>query len=140
MATATYNPEQKRETSDPLDKAKDAGAQAVEKAKEAVASVGEMANQAVCAVGKKANDLTASAGGDIKGWGDKLSENTPHEGLVGHASQAMADTLKEGGHYLEEAKLSGLADDVTKMIKRNPMPAVLIGFGIGLILGRALRS
>jgi len=142
MSTTTHNPRIKEDdkTNEPLEKAKEAGAQAVEKAKEAVASVGEMAGQAVCAVGKTADNLTASAGSDIKKWGDTLSEKSPHRGLVGHASQAVADTLKDGGHYLEEAKLSGMTEDITKLIQRHPVPAVLIAVGIGCMLGRAMRS
>jgi len=153
MTTATQSPRFKQDDkammpkgnqadqlNEPLEKAKEAGAQAVEKAKEAVASVGEMAGQAVSAVGKKVDDLTASAGTDIRHWGDALSQKSPHDGLMGHASQAMAETLKDGGHYLEEAKLSGIADDVSKLIQRNPLPAILIGIGIGFLVGRALRS
>jgi hypothetical protein len=29
---------------------------------------------------------------------------------------------------------------VTEMIKRNPIPAVLVGVGLGFLLGRTLRS
>jgi hypothetical protein len=29
---------------------------------------------------------------------------------------------------------------VTQMIRRNPIPAVLIGVGLGFLLGRTLRS
>lgn len=142
MASGTQDlkVQQHAKATEPLEKAKEAGAQAVENAKEAVASVGVMASQAVAAVGKKADDLTATAGSDIKKWGDTLSEKSPHDGLLGHASQAVADTLKGGGHYLEDAKLSGMADDVTKLIVRNPVPAVLICLGIGFIMGRAFRS
>jgi hypothetical protein len=142
MTTATHNPRIKEDdkTGEPLDKVKEAGTQAIEKAKEAVGCVGEMATQAVCAAGKKADDLTATAGSDIKKWGDQLSVKTPHQGLIGHASQAVAETLQGSGHYLEDAKLSGMADDVSKLIQRNPVPAVFIGFGLGFLLGRALRS
>jgi ElaB/YqjD/DUF883 family membrane-anchored ribosome-binding protein len=142
MTTATHNPKNKEDDKahDPLGKVKEAGTQAIEKGKEAVASVGEMATQAVCAAGKKADDLTATAGSDIKKWGDQLSEKTPHQGLIGQASQAVAGTLQESGLYLEEAKLSGVANDVSKLIQRNPVPAVFIGFGLGFLLGRALRS
>jgi len=123
-----------------MDKVREAGTQVVEKAKEAATSVGEMANQAVCNVGKKADDLTATAGADIAKWGDALSEKAPHAGLVGQASQAVAGTLRDSGHYLEEAKFSGMANDVAKLVQRHPMPAILIGFGIGFLLGRALKS
>lgn len=142
MPTATHIPKghQDEKRNEPLDKAKEAGAHAVENAKEAMASVGVMASEAVAAVGKKADDLTAGAGHDIRKWGDALSDKSPHHGLLGHASQAVADTLKDSGHYLEQAKLSGMADDVNQLITRNPVPSVLIGIGIGFLLGRALRS
>jgi len=123
-----------------MDKVKDAGAQLMEKAKEATTSVGDMASQAASNVGKKADDLTATAGADIAKWGDALSEKAPHSGLMGQASQAVAGTLRDSGHYLEEAKFSGMADDVAKMVQRHPMPAILIGIGIGFLLGRALKS
>ena len=123
-----------------FDKAKEAGAQAMDKAKEAVASVGEMASQAACAVGKKADDFASTAGTDIKKFGDSLREKAPHDGMLGQASQAMADTIKGGGRYLEEAKLSGMADDVTHLIQQHPLPAVLICLGVGFILGRALKD
>lgn len=122
-----------------LQKARDAGMQAVDKAKEAVASVGEMATHAATAVGHKADDLTATAGADIKKWGDAISEKAPHEGVVGHASQAVAETIREGGNYIEHAKLSGMADDVTQLIRRNPIPALLVGISVGFLLGRASR-
>jgi hypothetical protein len=123
-----------------LDKAKDAGYQAVDKAKDAASAVGEMASHAASAAGKVADNLTASAGSGIKNLADTISEHTPREGLVGSASQAVASTLKQGGKYLEESGLSGMAEDVTEMIRRNPVPAVLIGIGVGFLLGRALRS
>ena len=142
MASVTHTPRPQEgdKPKDSMEQVKDSGMQAVDKAKEAAASVGEMASRAVATVGKKADDLTATAGCDIRHWGDALSEKTPHDGLIGHASQAVADTLKGSGRYLEEAKFSGMADDVTMVIKRNPVPAVLVGFSLGFILGRALRS
>jgi cell division septum initiation protein DivIVA len=123
-----------------VDKAKEMGAQAVCAAKDAVGSVGDMASQAASNVGKKADNITASAGHDIRKWGDALNEKGPQGGFMGHASHAVAETLQESGHYLEDAKLSGMADDVGKLVKRHPVPALLIGFGVGFMLGRALRS
>jgi hypothetical protein len=125
---------------DPMGQAKEMGMQGAEKAKDAAASVADMAGNAASTVGKKADDMAATAGGDIRKWGESLSESAPHEGMLGQASQAVAGTLKEGGRYLEQAKFSGMADDVTMVIKRNPVPAVLIGFSLGFILGRAIRS
>jgi hypothetical protein len=123
-----------------LGKVKEAGAAAFDKAKGAVESVGEMATQAASAVGKKADDLTGTAGHEIKAFGDTLGQKAPHEGLTGHASQAVADTIKGAGRYVEEAKLSGMAHDVEQVIKNHPIPALLICFGIGVCIGRALKD
>jgi len=142
MATVSHTPKMHDEDKgkDPMGQAKEMGAQGVEKVKEAAASVTDMAGNAVSTAGKKADDLAATAGGDLRKWGESLSQNAPHEGMLGQASQAVAGTLQESGRYLEHAKFSGMADDVTMVIKRNPVPAVLIGFSLGFILGRAIRS
>jgi hypothetical protein len=60
--------------------------------------------------------------------------------MLGRASGAVADALDRGGRYIEEKKISGMAGDVTDVIQRNPIPAVLVALGLGFFLGRALRS
>jgi cell division septum initiation protein DivIVA len=126
--------------SEVVDKAKEMGSEAMGKAKEAASSVGEMASHAATNIGKKADEYTATAGTSVKNLGEKIEEQGPHGGMLGQASHVVADTLRTSGHYIEEAKLSGMADDVTGMIRRNPVPAVLVGIGIGFLLGRAMRT
>jgi len=123
-----------------LGKVKEAGAEALGKAKQAVGSVGEMATHAASAVGKKADDLTAAAGHEIREFGDTIAKKSPHEGLTGAASQAVADTIKGSGRYIEDAKLSGMAHDVEQVVKNHPLPALLICLGIGYCLGRSMRD
>lgn len=122
------------------EKAKDAAACATEMASHAASAVGTMASNAACDVGKKADELTANAGAGIQGWGDTIAKNTPHSGMLGTASQAVARTVKEGGEYLQEAKLSGLTEDLTQLIKRNPVPAVCVALGLGWLMASRLRS
>jgi len=122
------------------DKAKEFGSEAMDKAKEAVSSVSEMASHAATNLGKKADELTATAGTNVKHLGEKIEEQGPHGGMLGQASHAVADTLRSSGHYIEEARLSGMAGDLTGLIRRNPIPAVLIGIGIGFLVGRAMRA
>lgn len=128
---------------------KEEWAQATDKAKEVAASVGEMAShavsaagvrvsQAACDVGKRADELTAQAGVGIHHMGDSLGRNMPQSGVLGTASQAMADTVRNSGDYLEEAKLSGIAHDVFCMIRRNPLQSVLVSVGIGWFVARKL--
>ena len=60
--------------------------------------------------------------------------------MAGRASQAVADTVKGSGQYIEEAKLSGMAHDVEHVIKNHPIPALLVCFGIGYCIGRAMKD
>jgi len=153
MASTTFHPANKEERKgnqsmekakeggvDALEKVKEAGAEAFGKAKETAASVGEMASQTVSAAGKKADDMTAHAGHEIKEFGDSMAKKLPHEGFAGRASQAVTDTIKEGGKYIEEHKLSGMAHDVETVVKNHPIPALLVIFGIGFCLGRAMKD
>jgi len=140
MANTTTNPRGKEDNrSNPaMEKAREAGSQTLDKAKEAASSVGEMVSQAASSVGKTADNLTSGAGTQIKNLGDTLAAHTPREGMLGSASQAVASTIKQGGQYLEESGLSGIGEDFTNLIRRNPVPAVLVGIGVGFLIGRAL--
>jgi len=142
MANTTTNPRGKEEnrTNPSMEKARDAGSQAFDKAKDAASSVGEMVGQAASAVGKTADNLTSGAGAQLKNLGDTIASHTPQSGVLGSASQTVANTIRQGGQYIEDQGLSGMADDVTGLIRRNPLPAVLIGVGLGFLLGRVLRS
>ena len=133
------------------DKAKDAAAIAGETASQAVhvardlasdacCAVGSMASQAACDVGHKANDLTASAGAGLKGLGNKLSQVAPQTGAVGNASRTVAKAVHDGGQYMEDAKFTGIVDDVAHLIRRNPIPAVFLAIGLGWVVARKLRS
>jgi hypothetical protein len=122
------------------DKAREAAANVGEAASRAVTTAGEMANQAACNVGHTADDLAASAGAGIKGIGDKLSHNAPHTGMMGSASQAVAQSVHDGGQYMQDAKLSGMVEDVAQIIRRNPFPAVFIAIGLGWFVARKMRS
>jgi len=129
-----------------MDKAKDVAGQAVDKARDAASSVGEMVGHAASNlghtasnVGRKADDLTSSAGTSIKNFGDTIREHAP-QGMLGDAAKTVASTTNQVGRYLEEEGLSGMFDDVTNLIKRNPVPAILVGVGLGVLIGRVMRS
>jgi hypothetical protein len=122
------------------DKAIDAAVCAGEMASHAASAVGEMASHAVRDVGKRVDDLTARAGVGIQELGNRLSKDTPHAGIIGSASQAVAEAVKDSGEYLEGAKLTGITADIAHVIRRNPIPAVLIAIGFGWFVGRKLKG
>jgi hypothetical protein len=69
-------------------------------------------------------------------FADTMREHLPKGGVLGSAGASLANTLDRSGRYLQREGLKGMAGDVTSMIRRNPIPAVLVGFGLGAVLAR----
>jgi ElaB/YqjD/DUF883 family membrane-anchored ribosome-binding protein len=102
--------------------------------------VGQTAQQAASAVGKTAENATASVGQGVQSAADTVRNYGPHEGMLGSATKSVADTLDSAGKYVEDKNLTGMMEDMSGLIKRNPIPAVLIGIGVGFLIGRALAA
>jgi len=113
---------------------------AAQRAKEMASSATQRAGDVASNVGHKAEEATSSVGSSMRSLAGSLRENLPHEGVMGTASSAVADTLDRGGRYLEEEGLRGIGEDLTNIIRKNPIPAVLIGIGVGYLIARSLRS
>jgi hypothetical protein len=60
--------------------------------------------------------------------------------MLGEATTTVAKGLEQGGRYLQKEGVTGMADDLSDMIRRNPIPAVLVGIGIGFMLAQLTRS
>jgi len=102
--------------------------QATTEAKKATAFLGEKAEQAVEAIG---------AG--MESVGKAIRDHAPDHGVLGNAGRAVGDKLEAGGHYVEDHGLQGIGDDLTMSIRKNPIPALCIGFGIGFLAVCMLR-
>jgi hypothetical protein len=89
--------------------------------------------------GRKVDEATSALGETVKSMAGSLRERSPNEGMLGTASGAVADTLDSAGRYLQEEGLIGMAEDVTELIRRNPIPAMFVGIGIGFLLAKAFR-
>jgi len=134
-----------------LDQAKNEAATATDKAREALGHVGNALSSTASSVGtalgntasnigQRADDAAGSVGTGMKSVADTIRNQGPHEGMLGNATRTVAGAIDQTGKYLEDKHLSGMADDVASMIKSHPIPAVLIGLGVGFLLGRALRD
>jgi hypothetical protein len=60
--------------------------------------------------------------------------------MFGTAAESVASSLEQGGRYLQQEGFSGVGDDLTNLIKRNPIQSMLVGIGIGFLLARVTRS
>jgi hypothetical protein len=93
------------------------------------AAAATKASQSMSAVGEKIGSLAGA-----------IRDKAPHEGAMGSAATTVANTLDAAGSYLQEKKVDHMVGDLTSMIRRYPIPALLIGLGIGYLLaGRTRR-
>jgi len=138
MNTTTKTPG--TQAKDVASQAKEVAGQATDKAKDLLHQAGDAIQSTASTVGQKAEDATAAVGRGIEGVADKVRDSGPKEGMLGSATRTVADTLEGAGKYLEDKNLHGMMDDMTGLIKRNPIPALLLGLGVGFLIGRALSS
>jgi len=120
--------------------AKEQASQAVDKVKDAATHAGEAVSSAASAVGQKAEDAVGAVGSGIQNLAGQVRDTGPNSGMLGTATRTVADGLEGAGKYIEDKNLHGMMDDVTGLIKRNPIPALLLGLGIGFLVGRALSN
>jgi len=121
-------------------KAQDQASNLLDKAKQAAGAVADKARDVASNLGHKAENATESVGSGMQSLAGTLRDKAPHGGFLGGAASGVAGALDSSGRYLEEQGLSGMAEDVTNMIRRNPIPAVLLGVGLGFLLARMTRS
>jgi len=143
MANATHtNPNkggQEQGGGGMVDKAKDAAAGTMDRAKDMAGHAADKARDMGRSAADMAENATSRVGSGIESMAGTLRDKAPHEGMMGTAANRVADTLERGGRYLQEEGISGVAGDVTDLIKRNPIPALLVGVGIGFLLAQAIR-
>lgn len=122
------------------DKARDVASNVADKASDMARGAADKASQFASAAGDKADNAVESVGSGMKNIAGTLRQNLPHQGMLGSASESVAGALESGGRYLEEKGLSGIGADMTDVIKRHPIPAVLLALGLGYLIACSTRS
>jgi hypothetical protein len=95
--------------------------------------------QAGSALHSVADSATSAVGSGMESLAGTIRDHTPHEGMIGTASNAVADTLESGGRYLKEHTPAEMFNDVTDLIRRNPLTCVMVGLGVGFLLARLTK-
>jgi hypothetical protein len=108
-------------------------------AREAAANFGQQAKDVASRAGDKAEDTMHSVGQGMSSLAGSIRQHAPHSGPLASAAGTVAEQLDAGGRYLREHELSAIGDDMANVIRRHPLPALLSVFGIGFLLGSALR-
>lgn len=116
-----------------------AASQAGEKVQQATSAAMSKAQELAGTASKRVDEATAALGERVRSAGGTLRERGPREGMLGSATGAVADSLESTGRYIQEEGVVGMAEDVTELIRRNPIPAMLVGVGIGFMLAKMFR-
>jgi gas vesicle protein len=142
--TGTKQREEERSPSqmagDLKNKARETAGNVADKAREVASSVAGQAKDLASNLGERASEATTNVGSGMQSLAGTIRDKAPHEGVMGQAASSVAGALESSGRYLQEEGLSGMSRDVTDLIRRNPIPAMLVGIGIGYLIARATRS
>jgi len=123
-----------------MDKAKDMASGVADKASDMAHNVADKARDFASGAGHRAEDLTHRAGSGMESLGGAIRDHLPQGGTAGQVAGRVADNVESAGRYLQEEGISGMADDLTDLVRRNPIPALLVGIGLGYLIARATRS
>ena len=58
------------------------------------------------------------------------------QGAIATAKTAVADRVESASSYLQDRKFEDMATDITALIRRYPVPSLLVGVGLGYLLTR----
>jgi len=131
-STETYASEAKEKGKEVMDKAKDVASSVAERASDMASNVAEGARKVGENIGERAQDAVHAVKSGIQHAGETIREYVP-------SRAQMADALDSTGRYVKEG-LGHFGEDFTGMVRRNPVPALLVAAAIGFLLARATRS
>jgi ElaB/YqjD/DUF883 family membrane-anchored ribosome-binding protein len=127
------------ESNDIRSSVENAASQAGEKVQQATSAAMSKAQELASTATKRVDEATAALGERVRSAGGALRERGPREGMLGSATGAVAESLENTGRYIQEEGILGMAEDITELIRRNPIPAVMVGVGIGFLLAKMTR-
>jgi len=107
--------------------------------KEETGGVTGAVKQVASAVSSAADRATTVVGSGMESLAGTIRDHTPHDGMIGSASGAVADTLASGGRYLQEHSPADMFNDMGEMIRKNPMTCLMVGLGFGFLMARMLK-
>jgi ElaB/YqjD/DUF883 family membrane-anchored ribosome-binding protein len=122
------------------DKAKEMASSAARSVGDTASNLGHKASETATNVRHKTDDAVGSVGTGMKNLAGTVREKAPHEGIMGAASSGVANALERGGRYIEQEKLSGMAEDFVAVLKENPLLTIGIGIGLGFLIAQLIPS
>jgi len=111
-----------------------------DKARDMTRSAVESARDTATGVMDRAKDMAGNVADSARDWASGAVGAVTGSDVVNKAEEYVSDAWESGSRYFQEHNFKDMADDVAGVIRRNPIPALLVGVGLGFILARSLRS
>ena len=122
------------------DRARDAARGAVESARDTATGVMDRARDMAGNVADKAARHGRQRRRHRPRLGERRVSAVKDSNVVNKAEEYVSEAWDTGSRYFQEHSFKDMAEDVAGVIRRNPIPALLVGVGLGFILARSLRS
>jgi uncharacterized protein YjbJ (UPF0337 family) len=95
--------------------------------------------------GGRTAGVAAAATEAAQGVASRVSETagtaaTKAQEVAGSAATAVTETVAGVRTYVQDKGVQGLSGDLTELIRRYPVPALLVGLGIGFVLARTIGT
>jgi len=123
-----------------VETARDAAAGVVDRAKDVAGNVAGSARDMAGNVADRARNVAGNVADTARDWATGAVDAVKGSDVVNKAEDYAAEAWETGSRYFQEHNFKDMADDVAGVIRRNPIPALLVGVGLGFILARSLRS
>jgi uncharacterized protein YjbJ (UPF0337 family) len=106
----------------------------------AVASMTAKAQELGATAASKVGEAATAVGEQMGSLASTIRDNAPHEGAIATAATAVAGGLESASSYLHEKDYANLATDLTALVRRYPVQALLVGVGLGYVLARRTKG
>ncbi|HEV8712763.1 MAG TPA: CsbD family protein [Candidatus Binatia bacterium] len=106
----------------------------------AMASMTAKAQELGATIASKASEAATAVGETMGSLASVIRDQAPRDGAIATAATAVAGGLKSASSYLHEKDYANLATDLTALVRRYPVQALLVGVGLGYVLARSTRG
>ena len=111
-----------------------------QEAGEAMSSMTATAQEFGATAVNTASETATAVGGQMGSLAGVIRDHAPHEGALATAATAVAGGLESASTYLQEKEYENIAADLTALVRRYPMQALLVGVGLGYLLARGTKG
>jgi hypothetical protein len=88
---------------------------------------------------ERANNATTSVGQSMSSLAGTIRRQAPSEGMAGAAASTAAHQVETAGSYLRDNSFDNMARDLTGLLRRYPLQALLMGLSMGYLLARTME-